>query len=212
MAYGKFITIEGIEGAGKSTALTFIQGYLEEKQLPTLFTREPGGTAVAELIRQILLHPPEDETVHPLAELLLLFAGRIQHVVNLIKPALQKGLWVVSDRFIDASYAYQGGGRGLPTEFISLLEQYTLRDTKPDLTLLLDIEPTLGMARAKQRNQHLDRIEKEQLDFFAHTRAAYLSRAKFEPKRIQLIDASQNISSVETQIRNALTQFIAEQI
>lgn len=199
---GKLITVEGGEGVGKSTNLAFIQRQLESVGIDLVVTREPGGTEVAEKIRQLLL-TPSDEPICELSELLLVFAARAQHVEQLIKPALERGAWVLCDRFIDATYAYQGGGRAMDLSVIAALEQMVLRDIKADMTLLLDLPVDVGMARARARAE-LDRFEQEQLSFFEAVRAAYLARAKADPGRVAVIDAAPALEQVQQQIAVAL--------
>ena len=199
---GKLITVEGGEGVGKSTNLAFIQQQLESVGIDLVVTREPGGTEVAEKIRQLLL-TPSDEPICELSELLLVFAARAQHVEQLIKPALERGAWVLCDRFIDATYAYQGGGRAMDLSVIAALEQMVLRDIKADMTLLLDLPVDVGMARARARAE-LDRFEQEQLSFFEAVRAAYLARAKADPGRVAVIDAAPALEQVQQQIAVAL--------
>lgn len=205
---GKFITIEGTEGAGKSTALQFIQDYLSKAKKDMVVTREPGGTVIAEAIRNLLLHPASTEIITSQTELLLMFAGRAQHIQHCILPALNAGKWVVSDRYIDASYAYQGGGRQLEQPFIQMLDQFIVGDLYPDLTLLLDVPADLGFSRAEQRGTQKDRIEQEKIDFFVRVRKAYLDRAKQDPDRIQVIDASRPLVAVQAQIQSVLENFM----
>lgn len=204
---GKFITIEGIEGAGKTTALAYIKNYLHKANIAAVWTREPGGTVLAEEIRQLLLHPTVTETMTPETELLLMFAARAQHISQLIAPALQAGTWVISDRFIDASYAYQGGGRGIDIKYIHMLNEWIAGIVYPDLTLLLDISPEQGFERTVKRGQNKDRIEKEAMDFFTRVRKVYLERAKQDPLRIKVIDAHQSPSAVEQQLCHILDEF-----
>ncbi len=199
---GKLITVEGGEGVGKSTNLAFIQQQLESAGIDLVVTREPGGTEVAEKIRQLLL-TPSDEPICELSELLLVFAARAQHVEQLIKPALESGAWVLCDRFIDATYAYQGGGRAMDLNVIAALEQMVLCDIKADMTLLLDLPVEVGMARARARAE-LDRFEQEQLSFFESVRAAYLARAEADPNRVAVIDAAPALGQVQQQIAVAL--------
>lgn len=199
---GKLITLEGGEGVGKSTNLAFVKQYLESAGVELVVTREPGGTEVAEKIRTLLL-TPSDEPITELAELLLVFAARAQHVEQLIKPALERGAWVLCDRFIDATYAYQGGGRAMDLGVIATLERLVLADTRADLTLLLDLPVEIGMARASARAA-LDRFEQEQLSFFEAVRHTYLARAKAEPDRVAIIDASPALEQVQAQIEQAL--------
>ncbi len=198
----KFITIEGTEGVGKTTAVRIIQDYLTEHHQEFVSTREPGGTAIAEQIRTILL-TPHDEKIIPTTELLLMFASRAQHVANVIVPALQANKWVISDRFVDASYAYQGGGRRIDLSKIALLDQWTVGDAQPDLTILLDASPEIGLARAKNRGPH-DRIEQEKIDFFERVRAVYLKRAEQFPERFRVVDATQSLESIEQEIKSCL--------
>lgn len=197
MSRGRFITLEGGEGVGKSTNLAFVKDCLEGLGHRVVLTREPGGTAMGEQVRSILL---EHGTVVPTAELLLVFAARAQHLEQVIKPALAAGSWVVSDRFTDASYAYQGGGRGIDNEAIGHLERLVQDGLQPDLTLLFDAPAAIGLARARRRGA-TDRFEAEDLGFFERIRAAYLERAKSAPRRIRLIDASLPLDEVQAQIR-----------
>jgi dTMP kinase len=199
---GRFISIEGGEGVGKSTSVAYIQEYLQTSGIELVSTREPGGTKLAEDLRSLLLNH-HDERVDPFTELLMMFAARRQHITEVIQPALAAGKWVLCDRFTDASYAYQGYGRNLPLAFIDSLAKWVHGETNPDMTLLLDVDIEVGMQRARQRNS-LDRIESENMAFFETVRQGYLTRAKAEPKRFQIIDASQDIASVQTQIRQAL--------
>jgi dTMP kinase len=208
MAQGKFITIEGTEGAGKSTALQFIKQHLIKAKIDVVWTREPGGTEFAEEIRRLVLHPMSFETIAPETELLLMFAGRAQHMQANIMPALQAGKWVASDRFIDASYAYQGGGRGIDIKQIEMLDQWIVGKHYPDLTILLDIAPHQGFERAEKRGTDKDRIEQEKMEFFNRVRDTYLQRAKADPDRIKVVDASVPLFAVENQIRDILDQFI----
>lgn len=196
---GKFITVEGIEGAGKSTILRCIHHYLNNAGCNVVVTREPGGTPLAEQIRHVLLQVDVNETMTPDAELLLMFAARSQHIKQVIEPALQAGQWVVSDRFVDASYAYQGGGRGMDMQFIAALDQRIVKDMKPHLTILLNVSPELGLARAKHRGPQ-DRIEREKVEFFTRVRDCYLRRAKAEPQRIQVVDSTQSLEVVQAQV------------
>ena len=200
---GKFITIEGIEGVGKSTQLKFIADYLHALHIPVVTTREPGGTPLAESIRHLLLDP-RDETVAVDTELLLMFASRAQHIAEVIKPALAQDKWVISDRFVDATYAYQGGGRRVDIKRIDQLATWTLGNLQPNLTLLLDAPVALGVERAKARGQATDRFESEKEKFFTAVRQAYLQRATAEPNRIQIIDASRTIEEVQEDIKNIL--------
>jgi len=208
MKRGKFISIEGTEGAGKSTALQFIKNYLTEQQIDVVLTREPGGTELAEQIRNILLHPLSFEEMTSETELLLMFAARAQHMQKNILPALKADKWVVTDRFIDASYAYQGGGRQLADEKIKILDDWIVGDVYPDLTLLLDITPEIGFARAEKRGTAKDRIEEEKIEFFTVVRNKYLERAEKDPNRIKIIHAGESLFAVEKQIRDVLDEFM----
>ncbi|MCV6613152.1 MAG: dTMP kinase [Amphritea sp.] len=205
---GRFITLEGTEGVGKSTNLQFIQSVLEQHQIDYQLTREPGGTPLAEEVRELLL-ANRDEIVADDAELLLVFAARAQHLEQVIRPALNNGRWVLCDRFTDATFAYQGGGRGLDTDFISRLESMVQRGLQPDLTILLDLPVEVGLARASQRAE-LDRFENEKLAFFEQVRSAYLARAAAEPDRFAVIDASGTLDQVQEQIRVVLEQFLQQ--
>lgn len=209
MKLGKFITIEGSEGAGKSTAIKFIQEYFAKLTFDIVLTREPGGTPLAEDIRQVLLSPHHTEKMSSIAELLLMFASRAQHIHQLIQPSLQAGKWVISDRFVDATYAYQGGGRQIDLQQIKALDHLIVKDYYPNLTLLLDIPPELGLARTLQRGAQKDRIEQERIDFFERVRQGYLARAEQDPKRIKVINAAQSLVDVQTDIKTVLDTFIA---
>lgn len=203
---GKFITIEGTEGAGKSTSLNYIKDILQQKDIDFITTREPGGTPIAEKIRELLL----DKTNTALcddAELLLMFAARAQHLKELIIPALQSGQWVISDRFTDATYAYQGGGRGLPWEKIAQLEQWVQGDLRPDATILLDIPVEQGMERVRSRGE-TDRFEEEQMSFFSRIREAYLRIARENPQRYYIIDTRPAIEEVYQQLDRVLKKLI----
>lgn len=211
MTRGKFVTIEGIEGAGKSTVLDFIKDYLTSSavNIKVVSTREPGGTEIAEDIRDILLrHPGSSESIRPETELLLIFAGRAQHISQCILPALLAGNWVICDRFIDASYAYQGGGRKVDIDFIKVLDRQIVGQLYPDLTLLLDVPVEIGMKRAESRLFTKDRIENETLEFFENVRSVYLQRAKLEQNRIKVIDASCELAEVYAKVRSNLDEFI----
>lgn len=206
---GVFLTIEGIEGVGKSTAVRFIQGYLTQAKVNFIATREPGGTPMAEQIRQVLLAPNSQEVMAPATELLLMFACRAQHIATLIRPNLQAGKWVVSDRFVDASYAYQGGGRHFDLSTIEMLDNWVVDGIKPNRTILLDAPPTIGLGRTKNRGAQ-DRIEQEKMDFFERVRAVYLARAQQDPERFRVIDATQSLSAVQNQIKALLNELITE--
>jgi dTMP kinase len=200
---GKFITIEGIEGAGKSTAVKVIVEFLTARGHEVVVTREPGGTPLAEQMRKLLLDPDAQEAIDPKTELLLMFAGRAQHIAQVIHPALRAGNTVVCDRFVDASYAYQGAGRGLPAEWIAALDKMVVAALCPDATILLDVDPALGLQRSQQRGPQ-DRFEKEKVAFFEKVRHAYLERARQEPARFHVIDASQTLERVTTQLQHLL--------
>lgn len=199
---GKFIVIEGLEGAGKSTAHQCVVDTLKELGVnDVVFTREPGGTPLAEKLRHLIKHETE-ESVTDKAELLMLYAARIQLVDNVINPALAQGKWVVGDRHDMSSQAYQGGGRQLGEAFLTHLKQIVLGDFEPDLTLYLDIDPAVGLARARGRGE-LDRIEQQDLDFFHRTRARYLELVKDNPKAV-MINAEQSIEQVQADIKSAV--------
>ncbi len=206
MNRGKFITVEGGEGVGKTTNMAFVENLLRENAIDFISTREPGGTPLAEKIRVLLLGV-DTETLDSTAELLLIFAARAQHLSQLIKPALDAGRWVICDRFTDATYAYQGGGRGIDTSLITALERAVQEDLQPDLTLLLDIDPEQGMQRARSRAA-LDRFELEELPFFHRVRASYLERAQLQPQRFALVDASAALHDVQQNIAAALRPFL----
>ena len=202
MTRGKFITLEGGEGAGKSSNIPFIETYLRERGINLLMTREPGGTALSERIRTILLDKQEQHMTSD-TELLLMFAARAQHLEQVILPALQTGQWVVCDRFTDATYAYQGGGRGIPDQRIAVLEQWVQGDFRPDQTLIFDLPVATGLARAGERSTP-DRFEQENLAFFERVRAAYLQRAEAAPQRYTIIDAAPDLQTVQHQIAATL--------
>lgn len=202
MKLGRFITLEGGEGVGKSTNLRFIEQLLAERGIEVVVTREPGGTELAENIRHLLL-AKHHESITPEAELLLMFAARSQHIQHVILPALSQGRWVLCDRFTDATYAYQGGGRNMDIQTIAWLEQTVQGDLRPDLTLLLDAPLETGMLRVRQRGL-LDRFESEQLDFFERVRQAYLRRAGLDRQRYKVIDAGLSLPEVQEQIVKAI--------
>jgi dTMP kinase len=199
MNKGRFVTIDGVEGAGKSTQIDLICSYLQRKGIKVVRTREPGGTDVGEKIRSVLLDVDNQE-MHSDTELLLMFSSRNELIQNKIIPALDNGSWVVSDRFTDASFAYQGGGRMLDLERIAKLEDWVLGDFQPDLTLLLDISVEEGMTRIEARAAK-DRIELEERAFFERVRSVFISRSEAFPERIKLIDASGAIDDVHEKIR-----------
>lgn len=194
---GRFITIEGIEGAGKSSNLAFIRDRLEARGKSVLMTREPGGTPLAEAVRGILLGA--EYALGNDAELLLMFAARAQHLDERIRPALEKGHWVLCDRFTDATYAYQGGGRGIDEGRIAALEQWVQRGLKPDYTILFDVPVALGLERAGGRGAP-DRFERERGEFFERVRAAYLRRAEAEPGRFRVVDAAAPLPAVQREV------------
>lgn len=199
---GRFITVEGIEGVGKSTNLDFIQTELESRGIEVVRTREPGGTPAAERIRQVLLELG-DETIPDIGELLLFFASRALNLENAIRPALAAGRWVLCDRFTDATRAYQGAGRGLDIARIDTLAEWVHDGVDPDLTLLLDAPVEVGFARVSARGA-TDRMESEQSDFYERVRAGYLALAAAEPKRFAVIDAAQSLDAVQAAIREAI--------
>lgn len=202
---GRFITIEGIEGTGKSTNLDFVTGLIEDNGLEVLRTREPGGTPMAEKIRQLLLDHGQ-EPVPPIAELLLFFASRSLHLENTIIPTLQQGTWVLCDRFTDASRAYQGIGRGLGAERVEHLANWVQDGLEPDLTLLLDAPAEIGMQRTSSRGDN-DRMDNEELAFYKRVRAAYLELAAANPERFVVIDASRPLDDVQTDIAVAMAPY-----
>ena len=204
---GRFITFEGIEGVGKTTNIQLTKAWLEERGLKVHLTREPGGTPLAEALRQLLLQEWH-EKIQPKTEMMMLFAGRCQHVHEVIEPALAHGEWVVSDRFVDATYAYQGYGRGLSLTTIAELEQSVLGGLAPDCTILLDADVETGQERVRARNNGLDRFEQEQAEFFQRIREGYLQRAKDEPDRIKVIDASKSLVDVKQQIVAVLEELL----
>jgi len=206
MNKGKFITVEGGEGAGKSSNLSFIQSLLEAAGIEVVFTREPGGTDLGEDIRELLLGHKHtgmaDDT-----ELLMMFASRAEHLNRKIIPALEAGTWVLCDRFTDATYAYQGGGRNISFERIALLEDWVQGDLRPDITLLLDLPVETGLERARNRSEP-DRFESEKIEFFENVRSAYLKIAHNEPERVKVIDASKPLEEVQMQIKSVLSNII----
>ena len=197
----RFITLDGIDGAGKSTNLAVMKAWFEKHRLPVLFTREPGGTPAGEALREILLNPATQVSLR--TETLLMFAARQQHLETVILPALKNGTHVVSDRFTDATFAYQGGGRGVPLQDIATLEHWVQGDFRPDLTLLLDVPLEVSMARINQTREK-DRFEQEEAEFFNRVREVYLQRANEQPERYAIIDSSQSLDAVKNQIETAL--------
>ena len=208
MTRGRFITLEGLEGAGKSTQIATVQRIVEGAGFEVVVTREPGGTPLAERIRELVLSPRR-EAVPPLAELLLMFAARCLHLEGLVRPALARGAWVICDRFTDATIAYQGGGRGLPLELIRTLAQAAHGDLWPDLTLLLDVDPATGLARAGRRGA-ADRFEREELAFFERIRAAYLALAREAPRRIEVIDARRTAADVAMDVEHRVLRLLSD--
>ncbi|MBC3438762.1 dTMP kinase [Pseudomonas sp. BW16M2] len=204
---GLFITLEGPEGAGKSTNRDYLAARLRERGVDVVMTREPGGTPLAERIRELLLAPSEERMAVD-TELLLMFAARAQHLAEVIRPALAHGAVVLCDRFTDATYAYQGGGRGLPVERIAILEAFVQGELRPDLTLVFDLPVEVGLARAAARGR-LDRFEQEGQAFFEAVRQAYLQRAGQQPQRYRLLDAAQPLNAVQQAI-DALVPGILE--
>lgn len=208
MSRGLFITVEGGEGVGKSTNLTLIESILKQHGISCLMTREPGGTPLAEEVRDLLLQP-RDEPVAVDTELLLMFAARAQHLQQKILPALEKGVWVVSDRFTDATYAYQSGGRGVDLNKVALLENFVQGELRPDITFLLDAPVEVGLSRARKRGE-LDRFEQEQMDFFDKVRQCYLERAENAPSRFRVIDCARSLEEVQQQVCKVLEKVIQE--
>lgn len=206
---GVFITLEGTEGAGKSTNLTFINQWLVNNNIATITTREPGGTNIGEAIRNVLLDTNNKE-MNAETELMLMFSARNQHVQEKIIPALKKGQWVISDRFTDSSYAYQGAARGIEYQRIEELEKWVLQDFKPDMTFVFDLSVEEGMQRLKSRGNKKDRFEREEIVFFEKVRNSYLNRAKQLPNKYTIIDASKSLSIVQNQIEGVLNKLITE--
>ncbi|MFC5696320.1 dTMP kinase [Pseudomonas sp. GCM10022186] len=203
---GLFITLEGPEGAGKSTNREYLAERLRNQSIEVVLTREPGGTPLAERIRELLL-APSDEAMAVDTELLLVFAARAQHLAGVIKPALARGAVVLCDRFTDATYAYQGGGRGLPEARIALLESFVQGDLRPDLTLVFDLPVEIGLARAAARGR-LDRFEQEQRSFFEAVRQTYLKRAQAAPERYKVVDASVSLAEVQRGLDRLLPELL----
>lgn len=203
---GLFITVEGGEGVGKTTNMDFLEEHLRRQGVDLVVTREPGGSELGEDLRHLLLQP-RNEVVSPTAELLMMFAARAQHISELIEPALAAGRWVLCDRFTDATYAYQSGGRGLPRDKIRSLEHLVQGELRPDYTLLLDAPVGVGMARARGRGE-LDRFEQEEVAFFERVRATYLQLAEQSSGRYRLIDASDSLEEVQRQLRKVCRELI----
>jgi dTMP kinase len=198
MTRGRFITLEGMDGAGKTTHLEWLRERLGAAGIALTVTREPGGTPLGEQLRELMLHA-SDGARQPDTEALLMFAARNEHIARVILPALEAGRWVLCDRFTDATYAYQSGGSGMPWARIAELERWVQRDLQPDLTLYFDIEPDLGRARSRAVRAP-DRFEREQTTFFERVRAAYLRRATEHPKRIRVIDASGSLTDIQKEL------------
>jgi dTMP kinase len=199
---GRFITLEGVEGAGKSTQLPFIHRFLQARGAEVVLTREPGGTRLGEGLRELLLahrSPPMASDT----ELMLMFAARAEHLDKVVQPALDRGQWVLCDRFTDATYAYQGGGRGIPTSRIQALEDWVQGPLRPDLVLILDLPVALGMERVHRRGEH-DRFEHEAQDFFERVRQTYLDRARERPERYRVIDAAGSVEQIQARLREVL--------
>jgi len=203
---GRLVTVDGGEGAGKTTQMGFMREYLERRGCRVVVTREPGGTSLGEEIRGLLLGH-RDGGMTLAAETLLMFSARAEHLERVIRPALAAGCWVLCDRFTDATYAYQGGGRGLPLERIAVLEEWVQGTLRPDLTLLLDLPVATGLARAGRRSM-ADRFEREDVDFFERVRAMYLKRAAHEPDRYRVVDASQSIKAVRAEVETVLAEWL----
>ncbi|WP_417778216.1 dTMP kinase [Stutzerimonas xanthomarina] len=203
---GLFITLEGPEGAGKSTNREYLAQRLRDRGLDVVLTREPGGTPLAESIRELLL-APADEPMNSDTELLLVFAARAQHLAQVIRPALARGAVVLCDRFTDATYAYQGGGRGLSTQRIEQLESFVQGEMRPDLTLIFDLPVEVGLSRAAARGR-LDRFEQEGLGFFEAVRSTYLSRARDDLQRYRIVDASQSLTAVQQDLEELLPEVL----
>ncbi len=211
MTKARFIVIEGLEGAGKSTAIAVITKVLKQHGIEKLVnTREPGGTPLAEKMRTLVKEEHQSEVLQDMTELLLMYASRVQLVENVIKPALKSGQWVIGDRHDMSSQAYQGGGRQIPHETMQSLKQVTLGEFKPDLTLYLDIDPQQGLERARGRGE-LDRIEKNHISFFERTRARYLELAAADDS-VLIIDAGQDIEQVANSIHNALVSWLKKEV
>ncbi len=204
---GRLITLEGLEGVGKSTNMEFIQRILREAGIDVDVTREPGGTPLAEKIRELVLDTA-DEPLPDLCELLLIFAARSAHLENRIRPALDHGRWVLCDRFTDATYAYQGGGRGLPLEIIARLEDLVQSGLQPDLTILLDTPVEIGLERIRERGG-TDRFESQRLEFFQRAREVYLSRAQQEPERCVVVDASRPLAQVQNDLAKVIELYLS---
>lgn len=202
MSQGRFITLEGMDGAGKTTHLEWLRGRLEAQGIPLTVTREPGGTALGEALRGMLLD--SHELRQPETEALLMFAARSEHIARVIAPALAAGRWVLCDRFTDATYAYQAGGSGMAWSRIAELERWVQGELQPDLTLYFDLEPEVGRARARQAREP-DRFEREQLAFYERVRAAYLRRAQEHPRRMRIIDAARTVPEIQVELEEIIS-------
>ena len=203
MKRGRLITVEGIDGSGKTTLIEHICTYLRKRNIQVLQTREPGGTETGEALRDILLRRV-DLAMHADTELLLMFSARMEHLEKVIRPAMETGIWAVVDRFIDATYAYQGGGRGVSADRIRLLEEWVLKGLSPDLTILMDLPVEISLARTTVRKETTDRFELQNQKFKNTVREAYLERAAQEPDRIQVVDASEDLAVVKQDVQNIL--------
>lgn len=209
---GKFITVEGQDGAGKTTNIGYIHRLLERHNVEVILTREPGGTKLGEDLRHLVLEG-HDHRIDATTELLLIFAARAQHLAEIIRPTLDRGTWVLCDRFTDATYAYQGGGRGVPREHIHTLQTLVQDGLQPDLTLLLDVDIDTGLARSQQRGpDRPDRFEQEKVVFKQRVRSEYLRLAEQHPDRIQIVDASTEIAQVQCQIDRIILAFMEEHV
>jgi len=206
---GRFITLEGSEGSGKSTNLAYIYQQLQQSGVDVVLTREPGGTSLGEQIRELLLDHKQSAMSSD-TELLLMFAARAQHLHELILPALEAGKWVLCDRFTDATYAYQGAGRGISEQRIGVLEQWVQGELRPDLTFFLDLPVAQGLARAGERSTP-DRFEREQIDFFERVRQGYLVQAEREPQRYRVVDTSVALDQVQVQLDRYIGDYLQEQ-
>ncbi|HKO87603.1 MAG TPA: dTMP kinase [Burkholderiales bacterium] len=204
MKRGKFISLEGIDGAGKSSHVEWLAGLIRHAGHELIVTREPGGTPLGERIREMLLNAPMDLRT----ETLLAFAARQEHIAQVIGPALESGKWVLSDRFTDATYAYQGGGRGLGEEKIARLEAWVQEGLQPDLSLYFDVPAAVGIARRQAASESLDRFERERGDFFERVRDTYLVRAQREPRRLRIIDSTRTLAQVRAQLQDILAEVL----
>ena len=204
MMRGRFITLEGIDGAGKSSHLHWVARYLRSRGIRVKVTREPGGTPAGERLRRLVLG--SRHRLHAETETLLMFAARREHLAKVIAPALERGVWVVCDRFTDATYAYQSGGSGVAWEKIDALERWVHPGLQPDLTILFDVSPAVGRRRTA-RKRKLDRFEREQEAYFKRVRSAYLRRARANARRIRVLDAQESLNQVKKKLENILSRF-----